>query len=93
MVEPALPATQTDFRSSRSTVDQIVQLTDEIENGFEVGKKAGLVLVDLAAAYDTVWHSGLTLEVLHVISDHHMIRFLCELIPTDALHSRPVMTH
>ena len=54
IVEPALPATQAGFRSGRSTVDQIVHLTDDIENGFEERKKAGLVLVDLTAAYDTV---------------------------------------
>ena len=61
IVEPALPATQAGFRPGRSTVDQIVHLTDGIENGFEERKHAGLVLVDLTAAYDTVWHSRLTL--------------------------------
>ena len=80
ILEPALPATQADFRSDCSTVDQIVHLTDDIENGFEERKKAGLVLVDLTAAYDTVWHSGLTLKMLHVIPDRHMVRFLCELL-------------
>ena len=39
IVEPALPATQADFRPGRSTVDQIVHLTDDIENGFEERKK------------------------------------------------------
>ena len=47
IVEKALPATQAGFRPGRSTVDQIVHLTDDIENGFEKRKKAGLVLVDL----------------------------------------------
>ena len=79
VVEPALPATQAGFRSGRSTVDQIVHLTDVIENGFEERKKAGLALVDLTDAYDTVWHSGLTLQMLRVMPDHRMVRFLCEL--------------
>ena len=43
--------------------------------------KTVLVLVDLTATYGTVWHSGLTLKMLYVIPDHHMVRFLCELIP------------
>ena len=77
IVEPALPTTQAGFLPTRSTVNQIVHLTDDIENGFEERKKACLVLVHLTAAYDTVWHSGLTLKMLHVIPDHHMVRFLC----------------
>ena len=80
IIEPSLPTTQAGFRSGRSTVDQIIHLTEDMENGFEERKKAGLVLVDLTAAYDTVWLSGLTLKMLHVIPDHHMVRFLQELI-------------
>ena len=56
IVEPALPITQAGFRPGRSTVDQIAYLTGNIENGFEERKKAGLILVDLTAAYDIVWH-------------------------------------
>ena len=80
IVEPALPATQAGVRAGRFTTDQTVHLTDDIENGFEELKKAGLVLVDLIAAYDTVWHSGLTSKILHVFPDHHMVHFLCELV-------------
>ena len=80
VVESVLPATQAGFRPGRSTVDQIVHLTDDIENGFKERKKAGLVLVDLTASYDTVWHSCLALKMLHVIPDHHIVGFLCELL-------------
>ena len=80
IIDQSLPTTQAGFRSGRSPVDQIIHLTDDIENGFEERKKAGLVLVDLTAAYDTVWLSGLTLKMLHVIPDHRMVRFLQELI-------------
>ena len=80
IIDLSLPTTQAGFRSGRSTIDQITHLTDDIESGFEERKKAGLVLVDLTAAYDKVWHSGLPLKMLHVIPDHHMVRFLQELI-------------
>ena len=79
IIDPSLPITQAGFRSGRSTVDQIMHL-DDIENGFEERKKAGLALTDLTAAYDTVWLSALFLKMLHVIPDHHMVRFLQELI-------------
>ena len=43
-------------KAARSTLNQIVNLTDDIEEAFEKGHKAGVILVDLTAAYDTVWH-------------------------------------
>ena len=41
-------------------MDQIVLLTQNIENFLEAKKKVGAVFVKLTAAYDTVWHCGLT---------------------------------
>ena len=60
IVDPLLPREQAGFRQGRSTVDQTVLLTQHIEDSFETKKKAGAVFVDLTAAYDTVWHRGLT---------------------------------
>ena len=34
-------------------------LTTCIENGFQENLKTGAVFLDLTAAYDTVWHTGL----------------------------------
>ena len=58
IIDPQLPNEQAGFRRGRSTVHQIVNLTDDIEEAFEKGHKAGVILVDLTAAYDTVWHQG-----------------------------------
>ena len=57
------------FRRGRSTVQQVVKLTDDIEACFEEKQKAGLVLVDVKAAYGSVWHQGLTLKLLRVVPD------------------------
>ena len=54
IVDPLLPREQVGFRPGRSTVDQTVLLTQNIEDSFEAEKKAGAVFVDLTAAYDTV---------------------------------------
>ena len=51
-----------------------------LEEAFEKGHKAGVILVDLTAAYDTVWHQGLTLKLLHTIPDRHLVRFICTII-------------
>jgi len=46
-------------RNGRSTCDQVAALTTFIENGFQQNLKTGAVFLDLTAAYDTVWHTGL----------------------------------
>ena len=42
--------------------------------------KAGAVFVVLTAAYDTVWHRGLTCKLLRLIHDRHMVRTVMEIV-------------
>ena len=55
-------------------------LTQNIEDSFEAKKKAVAVFVNLTAAYDTVWHYGLTCELLRLVPDKHMVRMIMELV-------------
>ena len=80
IVDPLLPREQAGFRQGRSIVDRTVLLTLYIEDSFETKKKAGAVFVDLTAAYDTVWHSGLTCKLLRLLPDKHMVQMIMELI-------------
>ena len=80
IVDPLLPREQAGFRQGRSTVDQTVLLTQHIEDSFETKKKAGAVFVDLTAAYDTVWHRGLTCKLPRLLPDKHMVHMIMELI-------------
>ena len=61
-------------------MNQVVLLTQNIEDSFEAKKKAGAVFVDLTAAYDTVWHRGLTCKLLRLLPDKHMVRMIMELV-------------
>jgi len=79
VVDPQLPTEQGGFRRNRSTVQQVVKLTSDIEDSCEGRRKAGLVLVDLTAAYDTVWHQGLALKLLQTIPDRHLVRFIVDI--------------
>ena len=54
IVDSLLLREQAGFRRGRSTVDQAVLLTQNIEDLFEAKKKAGAMFVNLTAAYDTV---------------------------------------
>ena len=80
VVDPQLPREQAGFRPRRNTVGQVIKLTEDIEAAFKTGKKCRAVFVDLSAAYDTVWHKGLTLKMLRLIPSKHMARFMQELI-------------
>ena len=75
LIDPLLPKKQAGFRR-----DQVVLLTQNIEDSFEAKKKAGAVFVDLTAAYDTVWHHCLTYKLLRLLQDKHMIRMIMELV-------------
>ena len=61
-------------------MDQVVLLTQNIEDSFEAKKKAGAVFVDLTAAYDTVWHRCLTCKLLRLLPDKHMVCMIMELV-------------
>ena len=65
---------------TRSTVDQITLLTQDIEDSFSSKKKAGAVFVDLTAAYDSVWHRSLTCKLLQLLPDRHMVRMIIEMV-------------
>ena len=71
IVNPLLPREQAGFRRERSTVDQTIFHTQNIEDLFEVKKKAGAVFVNLTAAFDTVWHHGLTYKLLRLLPNNH----------------------
>ena len=79
IVDPLLPGKQAGFRHGKSTVDQVVLLTQNIKDSFKA-KKVGAVFVDLTAAYDTVWHRGLTCKLLRLLPDKHMVRMIMELV-------------
>ncbi len=80
ILETQLPHEQAGFRKKRSTQDQVIRLTQDIETAYENNEKSGAVFVDLTAAYDTVWHAGLTLKLLRMIPCKHMVRLIMEMI-------------
>ena len=96
VIDPILPKEQAGFRRGKSTADQVTLLTQDIEDTFQRGEKAGVILIDLTAAYDTVWLRGLHLKLLQTIPDRHMVGFIMEMLnnrsftlhTSDGQHSR-----
>ena len=67
-------------------MDQTVLLTQNIKDLFEA-KKASAVFADLTAAYDTVWHRGLTCKLLRLLPDKHMVCMIMELVRNKKLYA------
>ena len=84
VIDLQLPLQQASFCCGHFTTDQVTLLIDGIEAGFEARKKVGVVLIDLTAAYDTVWLRGLHLKLLWMIPDGHMVPFIMELLSNQA---------
>ena len=80
IVDPLLPREQAGFRRPRSTVDQTVLLTQNIEDLLKAKKKDGAVFVDLTAACETVWHRGLICKLLRLLEDKLMVRMIMEFV-------------
>ena len=74
VTESVLPEAQAGFRPNSCTLDQVALLNEDIEASFDKKLKAGVVFVDLSAAYDTVWHRVLTLKMLRTIPSREMER-------------------
>ena len=85
ITDPLLPQEQAGFRHGRSAIDLVTLLTQDIEDSFSTKKKAGAVFVDLTAAYDTVWHRGLTCKLLLYLPGRHMVHMIMEMVGNHSL--------
>ena len=57
----------------------------DIESAFQRNKYV-LVLTDLTAAYNTVWHHGLYLKLLRILPDVNLVRFMMAMIQNKSLY-------
>ncbi|KAJ8870533.1 hypothetical protein PR048_029556 [Dryococelus australis] len=71
---------QAGFRNGRCCSDQVLTLTNFIEEGFQRKLKTGVVLVDLTAAYDTVWKKGLLYKLVKVVPCITTCDLVCNLL-------------
>jgi hypothetical protein len=62
-----LPDEQFGFRPKHSTADQLIHVTEFISQGINQKESTGAIFLDVAKAFDTVWHDGLVYK-LHTTS-------------------------
>ena len=79
-VEEQLTPDQAGFRPGRSCCDQLLNLTQFIEDGFQKKLITGTVFVDLTAAYDTVNHRLLLSKVAKCVKNSRIVRIIQSLL-------------
>ena len=65
--ENILPDIQFGFRSNHSTTHQLHRVTDFISSALETKKYCSGVFLDVAKAFDTVWHQGLLFKLKKIL--------------------------
>lgn len=62
--ENILPTQQFGFRKEHNTVQPLVRIRNIVNSNFTIGKSTGMVLLDIKAAFDSVWHNGLIFKLI-----------------------------
>lgn len=70
-----IPDTQFGFRAKHSTIHQIHRLTDAIAFSFEKKLYCSAVMLDVAQAFDKVWHSGLLFKLKGILPPPYYLFF------------------
>lgn len=72
----AIQDEQFGFRSSHSTVHQILRVVENITEGFNKRQSTGAIFLDVSKAFDKVWHHGL----LHKMMEANISLAMTQLI-------------
>ncbi|GFV34893.1 putative RNA-directed DNA polymerase from transposon BS [Trichonephila clavipes] len=86
----AISDCQTGFRRHRSTMDQVVKLTQEIKDDFHQKQSTLAVLVDFKAAYDKVWRHIMLHKLKKQVVSGKLLHWVQSLV---SLHSMVSKCH
>jgi hypothetical protein len=77
-----IPLHQFGFRQQHSTIDQVHRITAIIEQALEEKQVCATMFLDVAQAFDKVWHAGLLHKIEQLLSTQHsqLLKFTS---PTD----------
>jgi len=66
-----IPLQQFRFRQQHSTIDQVHRITAIIEQALEEQQVCATMFLDVAQAFDMVWHSGLLHKIEQILPTQH----------------------
>ncbi|GFX26545.1 probable RNA-directed DNA polymerase from transposon BS [Trichonephila clavipes] len=65
-----------DFVTQCSTVTQLLRVTDLIHHGFQNNQATGMLFVDIAKAFDKIWHDGLLSKMMRLGFSDQLIKII-----------------
>jgi hypothetical protein len=83
-----IPDEQFGFRPKHSTVDQLINVTEFIAKGFGQNQSTGAIFLDVAKAFDTVWHDGLVYKLHAAGVPLAMVRLLTSFLNRRVFHAK-----
>lgn len=60
-----IPPQQFGFRSEHNTAHPLIRIRNLVNENFNLQKSTGMVLLDVKAAFDSVWHDGLVFKMIN----------------------------
>ncbi|KAH0811919.1 hypothetical protein GEV33_010872 [Tenebrio molitor] len=87
-----IPDEQFGFRPKHSTVDQLINVTEFIAKGFGQNQSTGAIFLDVAKAFDTVWHDGLVYKLHAAGVPMAMVRLLNSFLNRRVFHAKILST-
>jgi hypothetical protein len=83
-----IPDEQFGCRPKHSTVDQLINVTEFIVNGFGQKQSTGAIFLDVAKAFDTDWHDGLVYKLHAAGVPLAMVRLLNSFLNRRVFHAK-----
>jgi hypothetical protein len=83
-----LPDEQFGFRPKHSTADQLIHVTEFISQGINQNKSTGSIFLDVAKAFDTVWHDGLVYKLHTAGVSLAMVKLLNSFLEDRKFHAK-----
>jgi retron-type reverse transcriptase len=83
-----LPDEQFGFRPKHSTADQLIHVTEFISQGINQNESTGAIFLDVAKAFDTVWHDGLVHKLHTAGVPLAMVKLLNSFLEDRKFHAR-----
>ena len=67
---------QSGFRQHRSTKDNLIYITQKVQECFNKGHKLHAIFFDVASAFDKVWHNGLNFKLLKLKIPYYLVAII-----------------
>jgi retron-type reverse transcriptase len=83
-----LPDEQFGFRPKHSTADQLIHVTEFISQGINQNESTGAIFLDVAKAFDTVWHDGLVYKLHTAGVSLAMVKLLNSFLEDRKFHAK-----